>query len=51
MTDFFVTHDSSGRPILDIAREHPLAGKFKFLVSITHTAEIAAATCITVAGE
>jgi phosphopantetheine--protein transferase-like protein len=51
MTDFFVTHDGAGRPSLHIAREHPFAGKFRFLISITHTAEVAAATCITVGTE
>jgi holo-[acyl-carrier protein] synthase len=51
MTDFFVTHDAAGRPSLHIAHDHPLSGKFQFLLSITHTAVIAAATCITVATE
>jgi holo-[acyl-carrier protein] synthase len=49
MTDFYVTHDSSGRPALHLAAHHHLRTRFQFLLSITHTAEYAAAACLTLA--
>lgn len=48
MTDFFVTHDPAGRPALHIVDEHRLKNRFRFLISITHTSEIAAATCVAI---
>ena len=47
MTDFFVSHDPTGRPALHLVDNHRL----KFLLSITHTAEFAAATCLTLGGD
>jgi len=47
MTDFIVTHSSSGKPLLSLRVTNVYAAKFKFLISITHSSEYAAATCLT----
>ena len=48
MTDFFITHDSAGRPDLQLVDGHHLKNRFRFLLSITHTAQFAAATCLAI---
>ena len=39
--------DSMGRPIVNMASFHLSTNRFQFIMSITHTAQFAAATCIT----
>lgn len=48
MDEIVVTHDSAGRPTIAVTA--PTEQAFQFLVSITHTAQIAAATCVTTWG-
>jgi holo-[acyl-carrier protein] synthase len=45
MDALHVSHDSAGKPLLNMAQEYP--GRFRFVLSITHTANVAAATCLT----
>jgi holo-[acyl-carrier protein] synthase len=50
MLDFNGSHDAAGRPLLQLLRLPAGAGSaadYEFLLSITHTAQYAAATCIT----
>jgi holo-[acyl-carrier protein] synthase len=51
MTSFIVHHDSSGRPALDLLEGTPQRGRYRFVLTITHTAQVAAATCLTLAAE
>jgi holo-[acyl-carrier protein] synthase len=51
MTDFSVSHDPAGRPALHLVDDHHLKSRLQFLLSITHTAEFAAATCLTLGGD
>jgi phosphopantetheine--protein transferase-like protein len=50
MRDFLVSHLVTGRPLLNFVGGHPLTGRFRFMVSITHTEHYAAATCLTFGG-
>jgi len=45
MLDFLVSHDGDGRPQLQLATAQPT--RFRFLLTITHTAQFSAATCLT----
>jgi holo-[acyl-carrier protein] synthase len=47
INDFFVFHDPAGRPAMQLIDGHELKTRYRFLISITHTKELAAATCLT----
>lgn len=47
MTDFSVSHDKEGRPLLRLAESVTPEWPFQFILSITHTRQFAAATCLT----
>jgi holo-[acyl-carrier protein] synthase len=47
MTDFSVSHDKEGRPLLRLAENVTPELPFQFILSITHTRQFAAATCLT----
>jgi len=49
MSDFCVLPDEAGRPILRLTDPAVVLVRLRFLVSITHTATVAAATCVTLA--
>jgi holo-[acyl-carrier protein] synthase len=48
MTDLLVNHDGQGKPWLRLSDSIVLPYSYDFVLSISHTARIAAATCITV---
>lgn len=51
MSDILVSHDASGRPHIRLADAAINGqGNFRFILSITHTAQFAAATCLTIWG-
>ncbi len=50
MDEIAVVHDTTGRPLIVLADQVALPQDFRFLVSITHTAQMAAATCVTMWG-
>lgn len=41
-----VSHDPEGRPLLYVNDDSIPSGRFKFQISITHTEQVAAATCL-----
>ena len=47
MTDFVVAYSNSGKPSLRLTSINANTPKFQFLISITHSNEYAAATCLT----
>lgn len=47
MTDFQIAHDGAGKPMLRLLQTIPGSESMHFMVSITHTASMAAATCLT----
>ena len=47
MTDFVVAYSNAGKPSLRLTDINANAPKFQFLISITHSDEYAAATCLT----
>ena len=47
MTDFVVSYTNSGKPSLRLTGNNANTPKFQFLISITHSNEYAAATCLT----
>lgn len=51
MTDFVVTYSNAGKPSLRVIGLNANAKKFQFLISITHSYEYAAATCLTFWGD
>ncbi len=48
MSDLLVDHDRQGKPWLHLSDSVVLPYSYEFILSISHTARIAAATCITV---
>ena len=48
MDEILVSHDSKGKPSAVLSRSLAAAARYRFLVSITHTAKFAAATCVTI---
>jgi len=48
MSDLLVSHDRQGKPELHLSDSVVLPYSYDFILSISHTARIAAATCITV---
>ena len=50
MSDLSVLPDETGRPVLRVADTVAAAAGLRFLVSITHTDTVAAATCIAFSG-
>ena len=50
MSDLSVLPDETGRPVLRVADTVAAAAGLRFLVSITHTETVAAATCIAISG-
>ena len=48
MNQLFVSHDEHGRPMLNVSNDAIPPGRFQFILSITHTAQVAAATCISI---
>lgn len=50
MSDFLVRHDSEGRPFISLIDSNQLGDKFQFILSLTHTSQFSAATCITIWG-
>lgn len=48
MNEITVSHDETGRPILRVNEAAISTGRFKFILSITHTDQIAAATCLSI---
>ena len=51
MNDFVVTYSNTGKPSLRLLGLNANAMKFQFLISITHSNEYAAATCLTFWGD
>jgi len=49
MSDLCVLPDEAGRPVLRVADSVAAAAGLRFLVSITHTDTVAAATCVAIA--
>ena len=47
MTEFSVSHDPEGRPLLHASANLVAQWGFQFILSITHTRQFAAATCLT----
>jgi holo-[acyl-carrier protein] synthase len=47
MSDFIINHNAAGRPLLNLAASVITEINFQFLLSITHTQQFAAATCLT----
>jgi len=47
MREFVVSHDGAGRPQLQLAAASVFPERFRFLLSISHTAQFSAATCLT----
>jgi holo-[acyl-carrier protein] synthase len=47
MTDFIVSHDTHGRPMLDLSESLQSERPFQFILSITHTSQFSAAACLT----
>ncbi|NTW83798.1 MAG: 4'-phosphopantetheinyl transferase superfamily protein [Chlorobiaceae bacterium] len=47
MTDFIVSHDAHGRPMLDLLEPLQTDVPFQFILSITHTSQFSAAACLT----
>ena len=48
MDQISVSHDENGRPMLNVSNDAIPIGRFQFIISITHTAHVAAATCLSI---
>jgi holo-[acyl-carrier protein] synthase len=48
MDQMSISHDENGRPMLNISNDAIPAGLFHFIISITHTSQVAAATCLSI---
>lgn len=48
MSNLIVRYDAEGRPILNLINSTLSDKKFQFILSITHTSQFAAATCMTI---
>jgi len=48
MDEMVVSHDANGRPLLRVSEAAIPAGRFQFILSITHSSQVAAATCLSI---
>jgi len=48
MDQMSISHDENGRPMLNVSNVAIPPGRFQFIISITHTAQVAAATCLSI---